>query len=106
MTLRDAILEAGEFGRGKVKCRDFAVSLNSGVAFDVGAVIREDWVAVKSDPPPMTFAEAMKHLQDGKRVRRRGAEAALGAQEGFTREGGWVLNKMHVSATDWEVVND
>ena len=105
MTLRDAILEAGEFGRGKVKCRDFAVSLNSGVAFDVGAVIREDWVAVKSNPLPMTFAEAMKHLQDGKRVRRRIYPPGVG----FSLEnlhGPLQLEYGAVTATDWEVVND
>jgi hypothetical protein len=73
----------------------------------IAAVLRDDWDV---EQPPMDFATAMKHLQEGKKVRRRswsnpkffirkvwtGSDYDLGA---INIDGG------NVNATDWEVVD-
>lgn len=108
MTFQEAVLKARslggcKFGRelgAKMKETAWADFAGGAPYSFIAAVLVNDW---EVEIPPMDFATAMKHLQDGKKVRRRewGAKSVQVSSASMTLP----LTYINLEATDWEVID-
>ena len=114
MTLREAIIEARKTGQIRLT-RDGNEALLDGrnnLVFRYGTeaccvdILATDW---RVEKPPMDFATAMKHLQEGKKVRRRAWSPGYYAHRDVSTFGRHVtemgVTGGNINATDWEVID-